>query len=154
MNALRRDRKKLWTALIVLTLAFIWGNSLLPPERSFALSDMVQKALSYFTPVDSPAGAAGGTWSAVVRKLAHFTEFCVLGALLRLRLRSAEERPWPPLLAGLLAALTDETIQYFTARTSLVFDVWLDFAGAAAGVLLIWAIERGKRTDNEEKTGR
>ena len=46
----------------------------------------------------------------------------------------------------LLAALTDETIQIFTGRGPQVQDVWLDFAGGAAGLLVmlaLWALLRG-----------
>lgn len=144
---MRRGNKRIWTVLIILTLAFIWGNSLLPPQASWAVSDTVQRILSYFTPVEAPSDGAEGFWGAVVRKLAHFTEFCVLGGLLRLRFYGTRRAPWLPLLAGLLAALTDETIQYYTGRTSLVFDVWIDFAGTAVGVLLLTCLpqrrERG-----------
>ena len=40
----------------------------------------------------------------------------------------------------LLAALTDETIQIFTGRGPQVQDVWLDFAGGAAGLLVMLAL--------------
>ena len=44
------------------------------------------------------------------------------------------------LLAGGLALLTgfiDETIQIFSGRGSAVSDVWLDFSGAAAAILIL-----------------
>lgn len=150
VSGLRQGHKQLWTALIVLTLIFIWGNSLLPPQRSWEVSDAVQKILSYFTPVDSPSGE-DGFWSVVVRKLAHFTEFCVLGGLLRLRFQDQQKAPWLPLLAGLLAALVDETIQYYTGRTSLVFDVWLDFFGVAVGVFIAAGLLAGKGRGSPKK---
>ena len=79
-----------------------------------------------------------------MRKLAHFTEFAVLGALLllltaaafRVRLQSVVNC----LFFLLLAALTDETIQIFTGRGPQVQDVWLDFAGGAAGLLVMLAL--------------
>ncbi len=41
------------------------------------------------------------------------------------------------MLGGVLTALTDETIQIFSAgRSSQVTDVWLDFAGVLAGILV------------------
>ena len=42
-----------------------------------------------------------------------------------------------PILGGLLTALTDETIQLFSpGRSSQVLDVWLDFMGVLAGLLV------------------
>lgn len=43
--------------------------------------------------------------------------------------------------AGLMTALTDETIQLFSAgRSSQVTDVWIDFAGCLAGIAVCTAI--------------
>ena len=81
-----------------------------------------------------------GPWSEhFIRKLAHFSEFCLEGFLLTLCLRVYTARfvrhiSWP-LLGGLLTALLDETIQLFIpGRTSQVRDVWIDFAGVTAGM--------------------
>ncbi len=42
-----------------------------------------------------------------------------------------------PMLAGVLTALTDETIQLFSeGRSSQVTDVWLDSAGVLVGILI------------------
>lgn len=137
---MRGERNRLWAALILLMLLFIWGNSLIPPETSWRISNAVQHFLALFTPVDAPAGSGGGIWGTVVRKLAHFTEFCVLGTLLRARWQGARQETSLPLLLGLLTAVTDESIQAFTGRTSSVFDVWIDFAGVTAGVVLMAGI--------------
>ena len=72
----------------------------------------------------------------LVRKLAHFCEFFVLGCILSLLLPL---RPAMRLLAaglGLLTGLIDETIQIFSGRGDQISDVWLDFSGAALGILL------------------
>ena len=47
-----------------------------------------------------------------------------------------------PLLAGLMTALTDETIQLFSpGRSSQVTDVWIDFAGVVTGTLLAFLVQ-------------
>lgn len=83
----------------------------------------------------------------LLRKLAHFGEFGILGLLLSQCL-------WKncayPLLAGLLCALSDETIQLFVqGRSGQVSDVWVDFSGVVCAVLftfaLRWLIKRKKR---------
>ncbi len=133
MRRLSRGKKVL-ILLLVLLLAFIWGHSCMPiaasREESSAVLELVRPLLALFV------GKENVTLH-LVRKLAHFTEFfclgCVLALLLPFRFRSQ-------LLAGglgLLTGLIDETIQIFSGRGSAVSDVWLDFSGAAAAVLVL-----------------
>lgn len=74
-----------------------------------------------------------------VRKAAHFTEFAMLGASLRLLLHALGLR-WPiPLAwaAGTLYACTDEWHQMIVGtRTASWWDVALDSAGVLTAVLL------------------
>ncbi len=89
----------------------------------------------------------------VIRKLAHFSEFMLLGcltALLAAHLSTCVSglKAWvqwgAPAVLGLLCAMLDEALQRFTGRGPSLGDVLLDFAGALAGVLfartLIWGI--------------
>lgn len=77
----------------------------------------------------------------IIRKLAHFSEFMLEGFLLMLCLRVYTRHfvrhiSWP-LLAGMSTALMDETIQIsIPNRTSSVTDVWIDMAGAIAGLFV------------------
>ena len=83
--------------------------------------------------------AALAAQAAVVRKLAHFGEFLVLGFWFTLCLRVYTRHyirhiSWP-LLLGLLIADADELIQLYVAgRDSSVRDVWIDFGGVCTGV--------------------
>lgn len=107
------------------------------------------------------------TASLIVRKLAHFSEFALLGFLVRLLMQSYQvkagaSRAW---VATSLYAVTDELHQLFSdARGASVVDVGIDSLGAAAGVgiacLLLWLIltsrkAKGEAPDNEasERTG-
>ena len=139
------NRKSIGTALLLLAilaaLAFIWGNSLDSAVESAVKSGRVRELLQ---PLLERLVGQGGVTDHLVRKLAHVTEFAVLGALLllltaaafRVRLQSVVNC----LFFLLLAALTDETIQIFTGRGPQVQDVWLDFAGGAAGLLVMLAL--------------
>ena len=85
-----------------------------------------------------------------VRKAAHFTEFAMLGASLRLLFHAlALRRPfliaWA---AGTLYACTDELHQMFVdGRGAMWQDVCIDSAGVLTAVLLVtlWLRHRGKR---------
>jgi VanZ family protein len=76
-----------------------------------------------------------------VRKLAHFTEYAILGALwFRGLARSGMARPpvaaWLALVICVLCAAVDETHQSFVAsRTGSVQDVLLDSLGALAAIV-------------------
>ena len=121
---------------IILTLAFIWGNSLLNREQS---SDESAWMLQLVSPVLELFVGKGRVTEHLVRKLAHFAEFALLGFELFFWFSGVREKQKDVLLLamshGLFAALTDETIQLFSARGSQVQDVWLDFAGATTGAL-------------------
>jgi VanZ family protein len=134
---------------IILTLAFIWGNSLLNREQS---SDESAWVLQLVTPILELFVGKGRVTEHLVRKLAHFTEFALLGFELFFWFSAVREKGKEILLLAmahsLFAALTDETIQLFSARGSQVQDVWLDFAGATTGAsfaLLIISLVRKRQ---------
>ncbi len=154
MQMSRRNRQIiLLSVLIALTLGFIWGNSLLPSEISSGISgsvaELVNKIFGAVFPGYSPSAEAGG--DGLIRKLAHFTEFMVLGIELTVLVyRILRSNIVLPPFCGLLAALCDETIQLFSeGRGSKVSDVWIDFAGVMVGFLLVILISR-KRSGSRE----
>ncbi len=123
-------KKAVVNILIVLNLALIWGNSLLPAEESGALSGSVLALLSEYLPF--LATEWGHT---LLRKAAHFSEFALLGLLWysRNRLYGAQNGIAQTGL-GLAVACVDETIQiYSPGRASSLLDVWVDAAGFACG---------------------
>lgn len=143
------NRKRIGTVLLLLAilaaLAFIWGNSLESAVESSLKSGRVRELIE---PLMELLVGQGNVTDHMVRKLAHLTEFAVLGALLLLLTAAAFRVRLQSVLNCqfflLLAALTDETIQLFTGRGSQVRDVWLDFAGGTAGLLamllLLWLL--------------
>ncbi len=75
-----------------------------------------------------------GVWDLVLRKLAHLTEYAVLGALLY---RALRREPAAIALAAAYAA-TDEWHQTFVqGRHGSPFDWLIDTAGVIVGVLLL-----------------
>jgi VanZ family protein len=77
----------------------------------------------------------------VTRKLAHFTEYAILGALwFRGLARSGAARPpvaaWLALVISVACAVVDETHQSFVpSRTGSAHDVLLDSMGALAAIV-------------------
>ena len=132
-------KKNILIALIALTLCFIWGNSLIPASASGAISGWVKDVLSAILGDASISGMSG---DGVLRKIAHASEFAVLGLLLT-NLMANKLRQELPLVAlcGLSSALVDETIQLFSeGRAGLVKDIWIDMGGFCFGVLMVYLI--------------
>lgn len=129
-------RLRLCHFLIAAVLIFIWGNSLLPAEISQAFSDWINQLLSAVLP-----GASGGIGqgSGLLRKIAHFTEFAVLGALLAWRFGMLQKPKYLPFLLGAAAACVDETLQMLApGRSPRLTDVLIDVCGVLTGLSLLY----------------
>lgn len=129
-----KKRMRLCITLLALNLVFIWGNSLMPGEVSGAISLWVKNLLFPAGTGDPQAGHG------LLRKIAHFTEFGCLGALLCWLCAMLGKKPYCSLIYSILAACADEGIQCFVPdRGPGVRDVLIDTAGAALGILLLLA---------------
>lgn len=136
-------RQKLCLSLIVLNLLFIWGNSLLPREISSAFSRFIGSLLEGFCP--GPSTPAEGEGQNVLRKIAHFAEFCSLGILLSWLARMTCPKKWQfygiPFVLGAAAAAVDETIQIFVpGRGPQLRDVCIDTLGVLLGIGIMTVI--------------
>ncbi len=115
-----RDLVKRW-ALVVLWMGLIfWLSSI--PSLSSGL----------------------GNWDLLLRKLAHLTEYAVLGALLARVLPA-----FPALWIGMAYAASDEIHQSLVpGREGALLDVGLDSVGVLVGILILqrspWRPERAR----------
>ena len=131
----RTDKRiRLCVTLLICNLIFIWGNSLLPGEISGAFSDWVKSVLARLFGGGFQASSGRG----LLRKVAHFTEFAALGALLGWLFGMLKKRRIYPFLFGTAAACIDETIQMFVPdRGPTVRDVCIDSCGVLTGMYLL-----------------
>ena len=127
-------KKNILTVLIVLTLAFIWGNSLVPAEESSQMSSWATKYL--YGPLNMIFGSFVTVDEHFVRKLAHFSEYTVLGMEMLARFWSVRSAA----LFGLAAAVIDEGLQSLSDRSPQLSDVLLDFTGVLFGMALLMAV--------------
>lgn len=133
---------KMWLgvciALGVVTL-LIWGNSMRTSTQSAQQSGSL---LAFLTPWLTALGIQPEGFHSILRKLAHFSEYGLLGVLWTMELwlgphrgkrRGAMER----LSFCMLTAFLDETIQLFVpGRSGEIRDVWIDTAGAWTGIVI------------------
>ena len=130
------------SVIIVLTLAVIWGHSCMNREDSSEESGFVYNLLCPFFEIFMGKGNVSELF---IRKLAHFTEFTVLGLELRLFFNMVLPVKGLILLinswiAGTFCALIDEMVQIFSERGPEIADVWLDSSGCMTGVLVMTMI--------------
>ena len=96
---MKKPIKAVLTLLIILNIAFIWGNSFIEGETSNNISISVVETADKVLGVEREEPLDGGTTPVkVARKAAHFIEFMCLGALLSLRLQEKKAAPLISLL--------------------------------------------------------
>lgn len=132
----RNHRAWIWSLLSFAMLIFIFGHSLQTGEESSAASDFVAELCQPWLS-GTPLTADQGTL--LIRKLAHFSEFALLGGFF-CAAANAIPLPAPSLAAaygGTLAAIADEFIQRFVdGRSSQVTDIVIDMAGVLFGLCI------------------
>ena len=127
---------------ILLTLLFIFGNSLASREESEELSDKVNASVGEVieTVTGNEESSLEDFFTKHHRKIAHFLEFAFLGLQIVLLLHFANQRSFSSLLAGALLsfafAATDEGIQIFTGRGDQVSDIFIDAVGYLSAYFL------------------
>ena len=129
-----------WWCVLTLTTLLIWGQSLLTRDISSAQSGAVQDLLRRLF--------GDGIYSSFlyqnIRKVAHFTEYAVLGAAwagFRLCVPPTHRPTWWLMIgAGPLTATCDELLQFISARAPQVTDVLLDCSGYFVGFAVMFGI--------------
>lgn len=136
-------QKKWWMVSLVLYILFIFGNSMQTADTSSGQSSAV---LTLMVESLSALGVDNiGITEHIIRKMAHFTEYTLLGMLIyknvRIQFSARNERVLYTCLLGFAVPFMDETIQLFVeGRSGQISDVWLDMSGVVFGVCIMLAV--------------
>lgn len=119
-------------------ILFIWGNSMQSGVQSGAASGQITEFINEIF----ADGDAVVVTEHFIRKMAHFTEYAVLGVLTVLMLqqkRKLNKRYGALMLTiGCVTAVLDEMIQYFTpGRFCAVTDMLIDMSGVLCGFAIM-----------------
>ena len=132
---------KRWILYILLGLIvfFIWDNSMQNGGSSDGFSLIFAETFAHIV---NKLGFHGNIWTLnrIVRKLAHLTEFTILGGVLYAILRRYIEygTVLKTIGVGVLIASLDEFIQLFSlGRSSQFSDVLIDTIGVIIGISLV-----------------
>lgn len=127
-------------AFIIAMVAFIWGNSLKTAAESSAASSQVVEVVEEVLETIN-VQVETNFLTLIIRKLAHGTEFFVLGLLLILYVLPYRKKVlWTgvTLFIGVAVASIDETIQNFSiGRGPSIEDVGIDFLGFTIAVVTV-----------------
>lgn len=142
MRRRTRLRLVLPLLLIAVTLIFIWSNSLKDATASGEQSDA---AASLFCRIFDVERQPFRFLYENLRKVAHFTEFALLGAEVALLFLWNRKREVRFCLLGIafcaVCAAIDECIQYFVpGRAALLLDVGIDTAGSACALIFLFLL--------------
>ena len=139
MDRARKRQILVFAILSVLAVVFIFKNSLPSIEESRAQSGVLVELLRSI--LDPMGRWPEAVFHRFVRKMAHLAEFTLLGVCLGGLTDGLKRDFWRgmhlffALFSILTVAVSDEFIQSFTGRGSMVRDVVLDFFGGLLGLL-------------------
>lgn len=106
---------------------------MIPGEESSEESNFIWELIAPFLEIFVGKGRATPH---LVRKLAHFTEFFVLGVISKLTFKD-QNGFFKSALLGIVVASIDETIQLFVpGRAGMIKDVLIDSFGCICAVVL------------------
>ncbi len=153
----------LW-CLTVLWMAFIFGMSAQSGEESGETSGKVIDIIAetvvpgFSDMTDAEKDIARAELSFPIRKMAHFTEYGILGALLTVSFAFSGKKTsvtcrklTAALSVGWLYAMSDELHQKFVSgRAGMITDVFIDGSGVIAGcavmaLLIMFVLKRINR---------
>ncbi len=145
------------SALIIIIAIFIFRNSLSDSSESHRASNTVLRWLF------GDRFEENKTASFLIRRVAHLIEYSVLGAavmtLMLYLKKNIKKTFFGFAFFGTLAiAVFDEYIQSLSDRTSLVSDIFLDYAGVLFGFAAVFLADkiicrlRKRKADRKAKT--
>ena len=151
-------KKNLLLIFIILCITFIFSNSLMNADQSKKESSKItiaiEKVVDTLYKDNTPEKVTyffKTTFNNILRDLAHFLEFFILGILIMLysnKFKSTVlKRSSLVLLFCILIALIDETIQFFSpGRAFELYDLVLDSFGSIIGGILILLLRKIRKS--------
>ena len=140
-------KHKVFILLGIMIHIIILTQSLLPASLSSEQSGLIVDVIYHFI-LNLGIQIDVQTFSLIIRKTAHFTEFFLLGIfwyIVYAKYFKSVKLIAVVLIHGLLTAILDETVQLFVdGRSGEVLDVLIDFSGVLVSVLIMTFFIRRK----------
>ena len=131
-------KKKYKLILVIIWMIFIFIMSVFDSNESANQSNLFVNFISKLFDITNIQ-----MLSFIVRKLAHFTEYLILGILVSNWLSNYNSRLYLNIIICAIYAISDEVHQLFVpGRSCEVRDMLIDIFGAIAGILLFTILSK------------
>lgn len=132
------QKAKVYFFLLLSWLIFIFVMSSFESNLSDVQSNLVVDFISSAIPSSSSLNLVF-----IVRKVAHFLEYALLGFLFALNFHTHHKNTLYSVPASLFYAITDEFHQLFVSgRSAQPLDILIDILGASFGLLIFYLFQK------------
>ena len=131
INSLTKKRFNL--ILVIIWMTFIFAMSSFNSTESSSQSNFIVDIVSKILNIDNIE-----LLSLIIRKLAHFTEYFILGLFVYNLIYGYNKKKYVALIICILYAMSDEIHQLFVpGRSCQMLDVCIDSIGSMLGIYLL-----------------
>lgn len=132
--------KKLNIILVIIWMIFIFIMSSFNSNESSNQSNFIVNILSNIFNISNIE-----ILSLIVRKLAHFIEYTILGILVYNLIYSYNKKIYISTIICIIYAISDEIHQLFVpGRSCQILDILIDSMGSVTGIILLYILYRHK----------
>lgn len=132
--------KKLNIILVIIWMMFIFIMSSFNSNESSSQSNFIVNILSNIFNSNNIE-----ILSLIVRKLAHFIEYTILGILVYNLIYSYNKKIYLSIIICIIYSISDEVHQLFVpGRSCQITDILIDSTGSVTGIILLYILYRHK----------
>ena len=126
--------------LLILWMAFIFTMSTFNATESSNQSNFIVNIIVNIFNINNIELV-----SLIIRKLAHFTEYFILGILTYNLINNCNKKTYIAIIICILYAISDEIHQYFVpGRSCQILDMTIDSLGSLTGIYILKIINKHK----------
>ena len=130
-------KKSLSIILVLLWLSVVYGMSSFDATASQSQSNIIVNIINELFNISDINTI--NTISFIIRKIAHFSEYFILGMLMYNMMHNFNKKYYIAMIICILCASLDELYQSFIpGRSSKILDVIIDSSGAILGVYSLY----------------
>ena len=140
-------KKRISILLVVLWMLFIFIMSSFNSTESSNQSGFIVNIISDIFNISNT-----DTLSLIIRKIAHFTEYFILGLLTYNMTYNYNKKTYISIIICILYAISDELHQLITpGRSCQIIDILIDSSGSILGIYLLHIFLKKKKIINAKK---
>jgi len=125
-------KKRLSVILVIIWMLVIFIMSSFNSNDSSSQSNFIVNIISIIFNINNI-----DVLSLIIRKMAHFTEYLILGLLVCNLIKQYNKKMFIAFIICILYAISDEIHQLFVdGRSCQLFDIMIDSVGSTCGILL------------------